>query len=35
MARKELPRIIAQRRRCRATGTGLSHYILVRKEPAK
>lgn len=30
--KKRKPAIIATRKRCRATGTGLSHYILLDKQ---
>lgn len=33
--KKESKKVIAERKSCRAEGTGLSHYILMDKKPKK
>lgn len=35
MKKKEKKQVIAERKSCRAEGTGLSHYILMDKKPKK
>jgi len=35
MTKKKKQTVIAQRKSCKAEGTGLSHYILMDKKPKK